>query len=145
MLPSRREPANTPSCRGRLRRRPCASATHERAGRRPEKTMTVVLTLAEIYDLSAAALVGSGTSVANADPVGRSIQDAEAEGFPNGGLTYLLHYCQHLRSGRVDGRAVPIVRVEAPSVIQVDAANGFCHAAFTMVEDQFVALTRQAG
>ena len=88
---------------------------------------TIVLTLPEIFDLSAAALVGSGATRANADPVARSIQDAEAEGFPNGGLTYLLHYCEHLRSGRVDGRAVPIVRVTAPSVIRVDAAHGFCH------------------
>lgn len=106
---------------------------------------TVVLTLPQIFELSVAALVGSGATRANADPVARSIQDAEAEGFPNGGLSYLLHYCQHLRSGRVDGRAVPIVRLAAPGAIQVDAAHGFCHAAFAAAEDQFVALTRQAG
>ena len=73
--------------------------------------MTVVLTAAGDLRAERAALVGSGATRANADPVARSIQDAEAEGFPNGGLSYLLHYCQHLRSGRVDGRAVPIVRV----------------------------------
>jgi len=106
---------------------------------------TAVLTLPEIFALSAAALVGSGATRENADPVARSIQDAEAEGFPNGGLTYLLHYCEHLRSGRVDGRAVPIVRVAAPSVIQIDAAHGFCHSAFVTAEQQFVELTRQTG
>jgi LDH2 family malate/lactate/ureidoglycolate dehydrogenase len=41
--------------------------------------------------------------------------------------------------------AVPIVRIAAPSVIQVDAAHGFCHAAFVSAEEQFVALTRRAG
>jgi len=106
---------------------------------------TVTLTLPQIFELSVAALVGSGATPTNADPVAHSIQDAEAEAFPNGGLSYLLHYCQHLRSGRVDGRALPIVRLAAPGAIQVDAAHGFCHAAFAASEDQFVALTQQAG
>jgi len=107
--------------------------------------MTVVLTLPDVFDLSKAALVGSGASATNADPVAHSVQDAEAEGFRNGGLAYLPHYCEHLRGGRVNGRAAPIVRSQAPSVIQVDADHGFCHAAFALAEEEFVTRVRQVG
>ena len=96
--------------------------------------MTLVLTLPEIFELSKAALVGSGASATNADPVARSVHDAEAEGFRNGGLVYLPHYCEHLRGSRVNGRAAPAVRVQAPAAIQVDADSGFCHAAFVLAE-----------
>jgi (2R)-3-sulfolactate dehydrogenase (NADP+) len=110
-----------------------------------ESVMTVVLTLTEVFDLSKAALVASGASVSNADPVARSVQDAEAEGFRNGGLGYLPHYCEHLRSGRVNGHAAPTLRIRAPAAMQVDADHGFCHAAFTQAEKKFIALVRQTG
>lgn len=108
-------------------------------------TTTAVLTLSEVFDLSKDALVGCGASTTNADPVANAIEAAEAEGFRHGGLAYLVHYCEHLRSGRVNGRAVPIVRDQAPSVIQVDADNGFCHAAFAMAEAEFLARVGDRG
>jgi (2R)-3-sulfolactate dehydrogenase (NADP+) len=107
--------------------------------------MTVVLTLQEVFDLSTAALVSSGASTTNADPVAQSIADAEAEGFRNGGLAYLPHYCEHLRCGRVNGHAAPTVRVHAPAALQVDADHGFCHAAFVRAEEAFVTCTHEAG
>lgn len=107
--------------------------------------MTIKLTLKQAYELTLAALVASGASEANASPVAQSIEDAEVEGIRNVGLGYLPHYCEHLRCGKVDGKAVPVKRRSAPAAILVDAANGFCHPAYTTVEEQFIALARETG
>jgi (2R)-3-sulfolactate dehydrogenase (NADP+) len=108
-------------------------------------TAITVLTLSEVFDLTKDALVGSGASPPNADPVADAIWAAEAEGFRQGGLAYLVHYCEHLRSGRVNGRAVPIVRDQAPAVIHVDADHGFAHAAFAAAEAKFVTRVGETG
>lgn len=107
--------------------------------------MTRTLALADVYELSLAALTGSGASQLQAVPVARSVGDAEAEDLRNVGLAYLPIYCEHLRCGKIDGHAVPTMRQAAPAAIQVDAANGFCHPAFLAAEDALVGCTRDLG
>jgi (2R)-3-sulfolactate dehydrogenase (NADP+) len=91
--------------------------------------MQRMLSLVEVRELSLAALTGSGATEANASPVADSIRDAEAEGLRNVGLGYLPIYCEHLLCGKIDGRAVPVVRQTARAALRVDAAHGFCHPA----------------
>ena len=47
------------------------------------------LSLDAVYDLSSAALEGSGAIPAQAAPVAESVREAEAEGIRNVGLGYL--------------------------------------------------------
>ncbi|MBM3570988.1 MAG: Ldh family oxidoreductase, partial [Alphaproteobacteria bacterium] len=72
------------------------------------------LTLDQIHELALGALIGAGALASNARPVADSVRDAEAEGLRNVGLGYLPIYCDHLRCGKVDGRAKPILRRQAP-------------------------------
>ena len=103
------------------------------------------MTLPQVYELSLAALLGSGASAQQAAPVADSIREAEAQGIRNVGLAYLPVYCEHLLCGKVDGTAQPQVLEGAPAVLRVDAGHGFCHPAFVLALPRFVALTAHNG
>jgi (2R)-3-sulfolactate dehydrogenase (NADP+) len=103
------------------------------------------LTLDQIYKLSYEALRRCGASKLQADPTAESVRDAEADGIRNVGLGYLPIYLGHLRHGKVIGDAVPTIISQEGAVIQVDAANGFCHPAFLHALDPFVGLTNRMG
>ncbi|MDE0309647.1 MAG: Ldh family oxidoreductase [Acidiferrobacterales bacterium] len=109
------------------------------------KNNDVALSLEEVYQLSLDALTGCGARRANAQPVAKSIQDAEADGIRNVGLNYLSHYCEHLRCGKVDGDAEPAWQQTAPAVMVADAANGFAHSAFDQVYGEFLQMVRATG
>ncbi|TFL16775.1 Ldh family oxidoreductase [Jannaschia formosa] len=88
-----------------------------------------VLTLPEIEALAFDALTAAGTTEANARPLARATARTEAEGIASHGLAYIPTYCEHVRCGKVDGAATPVVTRPAPSMIRVDAATGFAHPA----------------
>ena len=102
-------------------------------------------TLDQIYELAYAALTGSGASHLQADPTARSIADAEAEGIRNVGLAYLPTYCEHLRVGKVNGRANPRIVFQAGSAIRVDADLGFAHPAFLVGFGSLVPIAEAQG
>lgn len=87
------------------------------------------LSVTEAHDLIRSALIGSGTSAGNAAYFAQAILDTELSGLDGHGFYWLQFYCRHLRSGKVDGKAVP--RVEAVSEVgfRVDAGHGFAHPA----------------
>jgi len=103
------------------------------------------LSLEQIYQLSLAALRGSGASEGQAAPVADSVREAEAEGIRNVGLGYLPIYCEHLRCGKVKGDAVPRMDQAAPAVLRVDAGHGFAHPAFLLALPRFVEMTEASG
>jgi (2R)-3-sulfolactate dehydrogenase (NADP+) len=108
-----------------------------------EHTMSVTLSLDDVYDLAFRALTGSNTSRTNAHPVADSIRAAQADGF--GGLSHLPQYCEDARSGRVDGHVSPTWEKTADAAILVDAHHGFSHAAFAVAHQPLVELTRHTG
>ncbi|RFB79600.1 Ldh family oxidoreductase [Methylovirgula sp. 4M-Z18] len=75
------------------------------------------------------ALVKSGASTAIAASVARSIRAAEADGFSGIGLGFLPVFLSHLKSGRVNGTAVPQLERRAAAIVHVDAAQGFAQPA----------------
>lgn len=101
--------------------------------------------LDEIEGLAYEALVRAGAAAHQARPVARSIRRAEADDIRSVGLGYLPTYLGHLRSGKVDGHAVPTIRAKRPASITVDAAHGFAHPAFEAGLDALVAATRNCG
>lgn len=104
-----------------------------------------VLSLDQISQLAHRALTGSGASDLQAGPTARSIADAEAEGIRNVGLAYLPTYCEHLRVGKVNGRADPRVVYQAGSTVRVDADPGFAHPAFSRGFDDFISVAQALG
>lgn len=103
------------------------------------------ITLQQVYELSLAALLGSGASNQQAGPVADSVREAEAQDMRNIGLGYLPVYCEHLLCGKIDGTAQPQVLESAPAVLRVDAGHGFCHPAFLHALPRFAALTAHNG
>lgn len=75
------------------------------------------------------ALTGAGTSPANARYFTEAILDTELSGLEGHGFYWLQYYCEHVRSGKVDGKARPVVKMETPVAVRVDAKRGFAHPA----------------
>jgi len=75
------------------------------------------------------ALVGAGTAAANAGYFADAILDTELSGLDGHGFYWLQYYCEHVQSGKVDGRAKPKVRKLSPVAFRVDARRGFAHPA----------------
>src|SRR5215475_12708484 len=75
------------------------------------------------------ALTGAGTTPANATYFTEAILDTELSGLEGHGFYWLQYYCEHVRSGKVDGKAVPKVTRISPVAFRVDARRGFAHPA----------------
>ncbi len=74
---------------------------------------------------AARVLMDSGTSLNNARAVSEMLVAAEMDNQRGHGLRRLAAYAAQVRSGKVDGVAVPAVRKVRPAFIEVDAAFGF--------------------
>ena len=86
--------------------------------------------LDDIEALTRKALLAHGAAPFAAAEVARAVRVAEARQNRICGLYYVESYCLQLESGRVDGRAQPVVSAPRPGVVQVDAAYGFAQPAF---------------
>jgi len=106
---------------------------------------TKTLSLAEIEELSMNALMAAGTSEINARPLAVATAATEADGVASHGLAYIPIYCEHVDCGKVDGQAKPVLAHPSPSVITVDAATGFAHAAIDMGFEKLIPLAREQG
>lgn len=107
--------------------------------------MPFLLTLDRVEDVARECLLACGASPLQADAVARSIRDAEAEGTRNIGLGYLPWYCDHLKVGKIAGRAVPQVTRPAPAMVRVDAADGFAHTGYEAGEAELVGAAQEFG
>jgi (2R)-3-sulfolactate dehydrogenase (NADP+) len=102
-------------------------------------------TLEQIESLAFKALVACGASPANAGPVARSVRRAEADAIGAVGLGYLPIYLSHLRSGKVDGRAIPVVSRPRAGTVVAEAGHGFAHPAYDAALPHLVAGARESG
>ncbi len=107
--------------------------------------MTVELSLADAHDLAVRVLTAAGATAANAGPVADAVVTAQAEGIHSHGLTWLTTFADHLRNGKVDGKADPQVTQAAPAGLSVDARSGFAHPAIAKGIESLIPLTRQTG
>jgi delta1-piperideine-2-carboxylate reductase len=82
-----------------------------------------------LRDLVTRVLLQHGVSPSNAAPVAETIVAAERDGSASHGLLRLPGYVATLKSGWVDGRAVPVVTDAAPGLVLVEAGNGFAQPA----------------
>jgi (2R)-3-sulfolactate dehydrogenase (NADP+) len=91
--------------------------------------MLTRLTVARARRLIFAALTGAGTLPRNATYFTEAILDTELSGLEGHGFYWLQYYCEHVKSGKVDGKAKPSVKLVTPVAIRVDARRGFAHPA----------------
>ena len=107
--------------------------------------MTVELSLAEAHDLAVRVLTAAGATASNAGPVADAVVTAQAEGIHSHGLTWLTTFADHLRNGKVDGKADPQVTQAALAGLSVDARSGFAHPAIVKGIESLIPLTRKTG
>lgn len=91
--------------------------------------MTVNHPAADLRHLAERVLVRAGVSQANAAAVAAALIAAELDGIASHGLSRLPFYADQVRSGKVDGRALPEVWQPAEAVVAVDARDGFAFPA----------------
>jgi (2R)-3-sulfolactate dehydrogenase (NADP+) len=103
------------------------------------------LTVDEIEALALKALVGAGTSEANASPLARAVAAAERDGIASHGLAYVPTYCQHVQCGKVDGTAEPWLERPKPGSVVVDAKTGFAHPAIALGFNALIEAARENG
>lgn len=108
-------------------------------------TEAPILTLDEIEDLAYRALTAAGTSDSNARPLAQATAATEADGIASHGLAYIPIYCEHVRCGKVDGQAQPVLSRPAPAIVQVDAATGFAHPAIALGFEALIPAARELG
>jgi (2R)-3-sulfolactate dehydrogenase (NADP+) len=105
----------------------------------------VQMTLDEIDALALAALVAAGATQEQAQPLAAAVAAAEADGIASHGLAYVPTYCEHLRCGKVDGKAVPEISKPKPALLVADAKSGFAHPAIDAGFKQLIPLAREMG
>lgn len=103
------------------------------------------MTLAAVEHLCRRALMAAGTREDNAAAVARSTMLAERDGIRSHGLLYVPIYVEHVRCGKVDGMARPLVSQPRDGAVVVDAATGFAHPAIDAGWDRFIAAARSNG
>ncbi len=89
----------------------------------------VILPVAKARQLIFNALTGAGTARHNAKYFTEAILDTELSGLEGHGFYWLQYYCAHVKSGKVDGKAKPQVKMVTPVSVHVHAKRGFAHPA----------------
>ncbi len=91
------------------------------------------------------ALTGAGTAPHNATYFTEAILDTELSGLEGHGFYWLQYYCEHVKSGKVDGKARPTVKKLSPVAFVVEANRGFAHPAIEMGFAKLMPAARKNG
>ena len=92
-----------------------------------------------------AALTGAGTAARNAGYFTEAILDTELSGLSGHGFYWLQYYCEHVKSGKVDGNAKPQVMKTSAVAFRVDARGGFAHPAIEAGFAKLIPAARKSG
>ncbi|MET3584641.1 LDH2 family malate/lactate/ureidoglycolate dehydrogenase [Pseudorhizobium tarimense] len=87
----------------------------------------------------------NGTGSIAAASVSRALVQAEAAGQYGHGLRRVVPYVGQLRSGKVDGRAIPSASHRRPAVVEIDAAFGFAYPAIDLAVSTLPEVARTQG
>ena len=99
----------------------------------------------ELMQLAARALKRAGASTAAAQATAQALVAAEAEGLSGHGLSRVALYAQHLREGRVDGKARPRIAKRKGATCLVDAAGGLAFPACALAVREVIKRAQRYG
>jgi (2R)-3-sulfolactate dehydrogenase (NADP+) len=101
--------------------------------------------IAQLTDLASRALTHAGASPRMAAITARALAGAEAQGLASHGMSRVPQYAAHLRSGRADGNATPVVARFRGGAALVDAKSGLAFLACAFAVDEAIARAREFG
>lgn len=103
------------------------------------------VTFDEAVERARSRLRGAGANDAMALSTARALVLAEAQGLSSHGLSRVAQYAAHLRNGRADGQAVPIVAHRKGAALLVDAGRGLAFPACELAVREGIAVARELG
>ncbi|MEA2857620.1 MAG: (2R)-3-sulfolactate dehydrogenase [Methylobacteriaceae bacterium] len=107
--------------------------------------MAHVLSVAEAKERVAQIFEKGGARAEAARSVARALVGAEADGLKGHGLSRIPTYLAMLKSGKIDGGAIPRVTQPRSGVLAIDAACGFAYPAIDIAIERLPALAKQQG
>ncbi len=93
-------------------------------------TDRVKMTLEDAFELSIAVLTSNGFSQPHAEAIAKVICEGQRDECHSHGLYRLLVCVNTIRTGHVDGHALPEVTDQAPGIVRVDAKGAYSLLAF---------------
>ena len=99
----------------------------------------------ELTRLATHALKRAGASRAMADATAAALVAAEMEGISGHGLSRVAQYCDHLRQGRADGKARPMVARKKGATCLIDANGGLAFLAAALAVKEAIKRARRYG
>ncbi|MGE7955279.1 Ldh family oxidoreductase [Pseudomonas sp. NPDC089530] len=103
------------------------------------------LSLEALVKLLESIFLRHGTSAEVAHSLARNCAGAERDGAHSHGVFRIPGYVSTLKSGWVNGQAVPVVEDVAAAFVRVDAGNGFAQPALAAARALLVEKARHAG
>lgn len=103
------------------------------------------LSIDELTELATRALKKAGASRATAQATAQALVAAETEGLSSHGLSRVALYAQHLRQGRVDGKARPRIVKKKGAACLVDAAGGLAFPACALAVKEAIKRAKRYG
>jgi (2R)-3-sulfolactate dehydrogenase (NADP+) len=101
--------------------------------------------MAQAQALASAALQAAGASPGMAEAAAQALVLAEAQGLASHGLSRVPQYAVHLRNGRANGQAEPVLRHRRGAALVVDAGGGLAFGACALAVREAVAAARELG
>ncbi|MAG00308.1 MAG: sulfolactate dehydrogenase [Acidiferrobacteraceae bacterium] len=105
----------------------------------------VTLSITDAQGLVVSILEHHQTTTENAAHVAKALIAAEMDGQRGHGLSRVPSYVAQSVSGKVNGKAVPIVAERMSAAVRIDAANGFAYPAFDLAISELTTLAREMG
>lgn len=103
------------------------------------------ISAAELERLMTAALERSGATHAMASATARALVAAELEGIASHGASRIPQYCGHVRNGRANGKAVPVIARDAKGACLIDARQGLAFEALALASREAVRRAKEFG
>ena len=99
----------------------------------------------EAQALASAALQAAGANAAMAAAAAQALVLAEAQGLASHGLSRVPQYAVHLRNGRANGQAEPVLLRRRGAALVVDAGGGLAFGACALAVREAIATARELG
>ena len=103
------------------------------------------LSIDELTQLAAAALEKSGATRAMAEAAAEALVAAEMEGLSGHGVSRVALYAQHLREGRVNGKAKVSIASDQGAACLIDAQGGLAYLAMELAAREALRRAREFG
>jgi (2R)-3-sulfolactate dehydrogenase (NADP+) len=104
-----------------------------------------LISITELETLSLAALVKAGATEVNAVATLKALLYADKQGTASHGVSRVPQYVGHLKVGRIDGRAEPVVQRQHGAVSIIDARDGLAFPACELAIHHAVMAARAYG